>query len=68
MAAGAALGVAAHFLRDVATAPVALGWPVSSAGVQVPTSWYLAALLVLAILPSPRPGSASLPPSQIPVR
>jgi inner membrane protein len=68
MAAGAALGVAAHFLRDVATAPIALGWPLSSAGVQVPASWYLAALLILAILPSPRPGSASLPPSQIPVR
>jgi inner membrane protein len=54
IAAGAALGVAAHFLRDVATAPIALWWPVSSASVQVPGYWYLAALLVLATLPPPR--------------
>ena len=53
IAAGAAWGVAAHFLRDVATAPISLWWPVSSAGVQVPGSWYLAALLVLATLPPP---------------
>jgi inner membrane protein len=55
IAAGAALGVAAHFLRDVATAPIALWWPVSSASAQMPGYWYLAALLVLATLPSPRP-------------
>lgn len=55
IAAGAAWGVAAHFLRDVATAPIALWWPVSSAGAQVPGYWYLAALLVLATLPPPRP-------------
>jgi len=54
IAAGAAWGVAAHFLRDVATAPIALWWPVSSADVQVPGYWYLAALLVLATLPPPR--------------
>jgi hypothetical protein len=54
IAAGAAWGVAAHFLRDVATAPIALWWPVSSAGVQVPGYWYLPALLVLATLPPPR--------------
>ena len=53
IAAGAAWGVAAHFLRDVATAPIALWWPVSSASVQVPGYWYLAALLVLATLPPP---------------
>ena len=52
--AGAAWGVSAHFLRDVATAPIALWWPVSSASVQVPGYWYLAALLILAILPPPR--------------
>src|SRR6476469_7974503 len=50
IAAGAAWGVAAHFLRDVATAPIALWWPVSSAGILVPGYWYLAALLVLATL------------------
>ena len=54
IAAGAAWGVAAHFLRDVATAPIALWWPVSSAGVMVPGYWYLASLLVLATLPPPR--------------
>jgi hypothetical protein len=54
IAAGAAWGVAAHFPRDVATAPIALWWPVSSASVQVPGYWYLAALLVLTTLPPPR--------------
>lgn len=57
--AGAAWGVGAHFLRDVATAPIALWWPVSSAGVQVPYTWYLVTLLVLAATPFPRrPGPA----------
>jgi hypothetical protein len=51
IAAGATWGVSAHFLRDVATAPIALWWPVSSAGVQVPNWWYLAVLLVLAFMP-----------------
>src|SRR5262249_51861519 len=40
--------------RDVATAPIALWWPASGADVQVPGYWYLAALLILAILPPPR--------------
>ena len=53
IAAGAAWGVAAHFLRDVATAPIALWWPVSGAGMHIPGYWYLAALLVLATLPPP---------------
>lgn len=52
--AGAACGVSAHFLRDVATAPIALWWPVSSVGVQIPYSWYLVALLILAVTPLPR--------------
>ena len=39
----------------LATAPIALWWPVSSASAQVPGYWYLAALLVLATLPPPRP-------------
>jgi hypothetical protein len=51
--AGAACGLAAHFLRDVATAPIALWWPVSSAGVRVPQLWYLLALLALAAGPPP---------------
>lgn len=51
ISAGAAWGTCAHFLRDVATAPISLWWPVSDAGVQVPYSWYLVALLVLAAVP-----------------
>jgi hypothetical protein len=38
----------------LATAPIALWWPVCSAGILVPGYWYLAALLVLATLPPPR--------------
>lgn len=52
--AGAAWGVAAHFLRDMATAPIALWWPVSRAGVQVPYTWYLVTLAVLALMPLPQ--------------
>jgi inner membrane protein len=42
--AGGACGVAVHFLRDVATAPISLWWPVSNAAVQVPYGWYLVPL------------------------
>lgn len=49
--AGASWGLASHFLRDLATAPIALLWPVSPAPLQVPYGWYLALLLVLVILP-----------------
>jgi len=49
--AGAAWGVSAHFLRDVATAPMSLWWPVSAAPVQVPYGWYLGALVVIAVIP-----------------
>lgn len=44
---GAATGVAAHFLRDIATAPMALWWPLTSASVQVSYWWYVLALLLL---------------------
>lgn len=54
LSAGVTLGVCAHFLRDVATAPIALWWPVSSVGVVVPGIWYVAALLVLAAVPPAR--------------
>jgi inner membrane protein len=57
--AGAAWGLAAHFLRDVATAPIALWWPVSSTGVQVPQLWYVVMLLALALGPPPRRGERS---------
>jgi inner membrane protein len=39
--ASAACGVSAHFLRNIATAPMSLCWPVSNAAVQVPYRWYL---------------------------
>ncbi len=51
--AGLAWGVAAHFLRDLATAPISLLWPVSGAWLQLPYWAYLAAMLVLAALPVP---------------
>jgi len=58
---GAAWGLAAHFLRDVATAPISLWWPLSDAGVQVAYWWYLGALLVLAVLPPRHPGHDDRP-------
>lgn len=49
--AGTACGIAAHFLRDVATAPISLWWPVTKAAVQQPYWWYLLELLVIVALP-----------------
>lgn len=48
--AGAAWGLAAHFLRDIATAPMSLWWPVTDMPVEVPYSWYVAALVVIIAL------------------
>lgn len=48
---GASWGLAAHFLRDVATAPIALLWPLSATWLQVPYGWYLIPLILLAVLP-----------------
>jgi inner membrane protein len=59
IAAGAALGLAAHFLRDIVTAPISLWWPLSSAGVQLPYGWYLVALLILVALPVRRRTTAA---------
>lgn len=41
-------GVAAHLLRDVGTAPVALWWPLSWSGVSVTYGYYLGLLTALA--------------------
>jgi hypothetical protein len=63
--AGAACGVAAHFLRDVVTAHISLWWPVSGADVELPYAWSLAALLVLIALPvghRPRPSATGADP------
>jgi hypothetical protein len=52
--AGAMLGVVTHLVRDAATAPIPLWWPVSDATVQIPYLSYLIPLLLLAVLPPPR--------------
>jgi len=48
--AGAAWGVSAHFLRDIATAPMSFWWPAPDVAVQVPYGWYMAALAVIIAL------------------
>lgn len=58
---GAAWGVGAHFLRDVATAPMSLWWPVSDAAVQVPYWWYVLAFAFIIAIP-PRRSWMSDPP------
>ena len=45
--AGAATGVAAHFVRDIATAPMSFWWPLTDMAVQVPYWWYVLALAVI---------------------
>jgi hypothetical protein len=45
--AGAASGVAAHFVRDIATAPMSFWWPVTDMALQVPYWWYVLALAVI---------------------
>jgi inner membrane protein len=47
---GCAAGVGAHLVRDVATAPVALWWPLSDDGLRVSYGYYLL-LMVVAVLP-----------------
>ena len=56
--AGTTCGIAAHFLRDVATAPMSLWWPLSKAGVQEPYWWYVLELLVIVAMPPVRPRKA----------
>ena len=55
---GAAWGVSAHLLRDVATAPISLWWPVTTAAVEIPYWCYVLALLVVIAIPPARSGSA----------
>jgi hypothetical protein len=49
--AGACCGVAAHFLRDIATAPMAFWWPLSDASVEVQYRWYILAMFVIIAAP-----------------
>ena len=51
---GSACGVSDHFLRDIATAQMSLWWPISNAPVQVPYWWYVAAIVVIALIPVTR--------------
>lgn len=70
--AGAAWGVSAHFVRDIATAPMSFWWPVTKMAVEVPYWWYVTALAVMIIIgpvprgqapeASPRPGSGQRRP------
>lgn len=48
--AGFVIGVSAHLLRDVGTAPVALWWPISDAGVSIPYAAYAAVLIVAVVV------------------
>jgi inner membrane protein len=56
--AGAAWGVAAHFVRDIATAPMSFWWPVTDIAVQVPYWWYVVALSVIIAIGPVRRGSS----------
>ncbi len=62
--AGAAWGVGAHFLRDVATAPMSLWWPISREAVQVPYWWYVLTLALIVVIPPLRSGMSDPPREQ----
>jgi inner membrane protein len=55
--AGASWGVAAHFVRDITTAPMSFWWPVTDMPVEVPYWWYVVALSVIIALGPVRRGS-----------
>lgn len=52
---GATWGISAHFLRDIATAPMAFWWPLSDVSVEVPYWWYILAMLAIIAIPVTRP-------------
>jgi hypothetical protein len=54
---GAACGIAAHFVRDIASAPLPLWWPVTDRAVEVPYWWYVAALAVFIAIGPLRRGA-----------
>jgi hypothetical protein len=45
--AGAAWGIAAHFVRDIATAPMSFWWPLTDIAVEVPYWWYVVTLAAM---------------------
>jgi LexA-binding, inner membrane-associated putative hydrolase len=62
--AGAFCGVAAHFLRDIATAPMAFWWPLSDVSVEVQYRWYVLAMLVIIAVPLRRHGGHAVTPDE----
>lgn len=48
---GAACGVADHFLRDIATAPMSFWWPITDAAIEAPYWCYVVAITVIALIP-----------------
>jgi hypothetical protein len=51
---GAACGLADHFMRDIAYAPISLWWPITRAPVEVSYWWYASAIVVIAVIPVTR--------------
>jgi hypothetical protein len=60
MLAGAAWGLAAHFVRDIATAPMSFWWPITDMPVEVPYRWYVVALAIIIAI-GPVPGRLRFP-------
>ncbi len=52
--AGAAWGIAAHYLRDIATAQMSLWWPITDMAVQMPYCCYVATLFLIIASPPMR--------------
>jgi inner membrane protein len=50
---GAACGISDHFLRDIGSAQMSLWWPITSVPVEVPYWWYVAVIVVIALVPVP---------------
>lgn len=51
---GTGCGIAAHFLRDLATAPMSPWWPVTKAAVQEPYWAYVLGLFIIVAVPLSR--------------
>lgn len=48
--AGAAWGISAHFIRDIATAPMSFWWPITDIAVEAPYWSYIVALGVIILI------------------
>ena len=67
--AGATWGLAAHFVRDIATAPLSFWWPATNLAVEVPYWSYVMALAIAVIIGPARwhPRSAGNARDTVPV-